>query len=93
MPAHPFTAFRYDSAPCIAQLGLAGVTFVVSSGDDGAHSTTDRNCLTPKSVPEWPTSSPWVVSVGATELAGGGVAKSQPTSNDCKIHGVGNFGE
>ena len=41
-----------------------------------------------RTVPEWPTSSPWVLSVGATEFAGGGVQKANPSSNDCRNYKV-----
>lgn len=72
-----------------SQLGLTGVTFVVSSGDDGAHGADDPECFTNRTYPEWPTSSPWVLSVGATEFQDGGVPTGVPFSPDCENYGVG----
>ena len=52
-------------------LGLRGVSILVSSGDDGIASSTIRNNPTgscSQAWPEWPASSPYVTSVGATQL-------------------------
>lgn len=43
-------------------LGLRGVSILFSSGDSGVGS----NCNGGPFVPEYPTDSPWVTSVGAT---------------------------
>jgi tripeptidyl-peptidase I len=49
------------------KLGVMGVTIVVASGDDGANSYTARTGLAGCGYqPEWPCSSPYVVSVGGT---------------------------
>ena len=49
------------------KLGVMGVTIVVASGDDGANSYTARTGLGGCGYqPEWPCSSPYVVSVGGT---------------------------
>ena len=48
-----------------------GVSFMVSSGDSGAHGRTDGNCATPMTHPDWPTASPWITAVGATQIANG----------------------
>lgn len=53
------------------QLGLRGLTFLFSSGDDGIGSAMIRDdveAACKKAVPEWPASSPYVTSVGATML-------------------------
>ncbi|PNS16473.1 Protease KEX1 [Sphaceloma murrayae] len=53
-----------------AQLGARGITYFVSSGDAGVGS--DDTCFsndgknTTKFTPDFPTSCPWVTSVGAT---------------------------
>lgn len=55
------------------KLGLRGLTILYASGDDGsrgytnAHQSPPNQC-TFRAVPEWPGSSPYVTSVGATQL-------------------------
>ena len=56
------------------KLGLAGVTIVVSSGDDGVAGNHARaSGAYPKGLsacgytPQWPASSPWITSVGGTQ--------------------------
>ena len=54
-----------------AKLAARGVSVVVASGDDGASGVlarTDRAACK-AAHPEWPASSPWVTSVGATQLS------------------------
>jgi hypothetical protein len=48
------------------KLGLLGYTLVVSSGDAGSKGRTDEFCTTNRLNPDFPASSPFVVSVGAT---------------------------
>jgi subtilase family serine protease len=48
------------------KLGLMGYTLVVSSGDAGSKGRTDETCQTDRLNPDFPGSSPYVVSVGAT---------------------------
>jgi len=48
------------------KLGLMGYTVVVSSGDAGSKGRTDETCVTNILNPDFPGSSPYVVSVGAT---------------------------
>lgn len=67
------------------QLGLTGVTFLVASGDDGSHSTSDPHCLSQATAPDWPASSPWVLSVGATEFRDGGVVLGNASSFFCQV--------
>jgi tripeptidyl-peptidase-1 len=43
--------------------GASGRTVLIASGDNGSRCSKDGK----KFVPEWPTSSPWVTSVGATQ--------------------------
>ena len=54
-----------------AAVTARGVSFLVSSGDSGAHGRTDGGCAKPKTLPDWPTASPWVTAVGATQVADG----------------------
>jgi len=49
--------------------GILGISVIVSSGDSGAHSRSDNNCTTPLPLPQFPASSPYVTSVGATQLS------------------------
>jgi len=44
------------------------VTLLSASGDSGANGRTDGFCTGPKLLPDFPGSSPYVTSVGATEL-------------------------
>src|SRR2546423_645725 len=50
------------------KIGLRGVSILVSSGDSGANSRSDGLCLQKKFNLAFPTSSPYVTSVGATQL-------------------------
>lgn len=56
-----------------AQLGARGVSIIFASGDDGVgrdgHCTSDESG-TPRFVPVFPASCPYVTSVGATRLVG-----------------------
>ena len=51
------------------KLGLRGITLVVSSGDNGAHTAFDLQCQQPRLLAEFPGSSPFVLSVGGTQVA------------------------
>lgn len=48
------------------KLGLLGVSVLVSSGDAGSKGRTDEMCATDRLNPDYPGSSPYVTSVGAT---------------------------
>jgi len=48
-----------------------GVTMLAASGDSGSHGRTDPSCADPNTRPDFPSSSPWVTSVGATEIDNG----------------------
>lgn len=51
------------------KLGVMGITIVVASGDDGANSYSARTGAAGCGYqPEWPCSSPYVVSVGGTSV-------------------------
>jgi len=57
---------QFDKGAAI--LASRGITVTVSSGDDGAGGTNVRSGSKYCSYsPEWPTSSPYVLSVGATQ--------------------------
>ncbi|KAF2768362.1 tripeptidyl-peptidase 1 precursor [Teratosphaeria nubilosa] len=62
----------YAARACsqFAQLGARGITFLVSSGDDGVGADdscyTNDNSSTYEFLPNFPTGCPWVTSVGAT---------------------------
>ncbi len=54
------------------QLGLRGVSIIVSSGDDGIAGTyirDDVNLGCSQAWPAWPASSPYITAVGATQLS------------------------
>jgi tripeptidyl-peptidase-1 len=48
--------------------GARGVSILVASGDSGTNGRTDPDCSIPKLRPDFPACSPYVTSVGATEL-------------------------
>ena len=48
------------------KLGMQGTSIVVASGDSGANSRTDETCAAYNLRPEYPASSPYVTTVGAT---------------------------
>ena len=62
-----------------------GITVVVASGDSGAHGNTDASCASSTALPDWPASSPYVLSVGATQMTNGGVLPA-PASTFCKTY-------
>ena len=59
-----------------------GVTLVVASGDAGAHGRSDPSCHSPSTLPDWPASSPYVLTVGGTQLLDG-VPLPDPRSPLC----------
>jgi len=50
------------------KIGVAGTTIVVSSGDSGCHTRSDGGCQQPHTLADFPASSPYILSVGATEV-------------------------
>jgi len=62
------------------KIGLRGTSILVASGDSGANGRTDGDCSGTQLFPDFPAASPYVTSVGATQLAGsvGKLTKSPP---------------
>lgn len=62
----------------LIKMGLRGITVLVASGDDGVaglrpeFAKLPRNETCAKSGPQWPSSSPYITSVGATMLLNAG---------------------
>lgn len=52
----------------LQKIGLRGVAVFVASGDSGANGRTDESCLIPSLRADFPSSSPYVTSVGATQI-------------------------
>ena len=75
----------FSSLQGFAALGLMGITVVVASGDSGAHGSTDSSCASSTVLPDWPASSPYVLSVGATQMTNG-VPLAAPASTFCKAY-------
>jgi tripeptidyl-peptidase-1 len=50
------------------KIGLRGVSILTASGDSGANGRTDPGCTIPQLRAPFPGSSPYVTSVGATEV-------------------------
>lgn len=79
------------------KLALRGVTMLASSGDAGAPSRTNEGCMTDNTThsvnPVFPTSSPWVTSVGGTFVEAPTLAKNSTSlppacqQNQCIIGG------
>lgn len=79
MPEHfvgPFEQQAFDMEAM--KLGLRGVTIIAASGDEGASSGSQstRSCAY---TPYFPASSPWVLSVGATQGPESGLAETACT--------------
>lgn len=74
------------------KIGLRGITILSASGDSGAHGRTDSQCEKPELRPDFPGSSPYVVSVGGTQVVEQRVATqwSEPfcTAMECVEGGV-----
>lgn len=74
------TSYGEDEASCshawavrlnteFQKLGSRGISLLFASGDSGA--AGESGCDGKKFVPEWPSSSPWITSVGGTAGLGG----------------------
>jgi tripeptidyl-peptidase-1 len=59
--------------------GVRGVSIMVASGDSGANGRTDPDCQYPALRPDYPSSSPYVTSVGGTELINQQPLATQPS--------------
>jgi subtilase family serine protease len=60
------------------KIGLRGVSLLSASGDSGVHGRTDPSCTAATFRPDFPGSSPYVTSVGGTELHDATVLKNPP---------------
>jgi tripeptidyl-peptidase-1 len=50
------------------KIAAQGRTILVASGDSGANGRTDPDCTLPYLKPDYPAASPYITSVGATQL-------------------------
>jgi subtilase family serine protease len=60
------------------KIGLRGLTLIAASGDSGANGRTNGDCSVPQLRPSFPGVSPYITSVGATELANNTLLADQP---------------
>jgi len=51
-----------------AKIAARGITLMSASGDSGANGRTDSDCTVAQLRPAFPGSSPWVTTVGATQI-------------------------
>jgi len=51
------------------KVGLRGITLVCASGDSGANGRTDPDCSESHLNPVFPAASPYITSVGATQIS------------------------
>jgi len=51
------------------KIGLRGVTLICASGDSGANGRTDPSCSENHLNPVFPAASPYITSVGATQIS------------------------
>jgi len=59
-------------------MGLRGVSVLVASGDSGTNGRTNIGCSIPELRPDFPAASPYVTSVGGTELVNASPLSTQP---------------
>jgi len=62
------------------KIGLRGTSILVASGDSGANSRTDETCSGPTLNPDFPAASPYVTTVGATQIQ----PSTQKLEDTCK---------
>ena len=67
---------------------MRGISIVISSGDSGAHGRTDDGCAKTATLPDWPTASPYILAVGASQLVDGAPLPA-PKSPLCKTNPAG----
>lgn len=60
------------------KIGLRGVTLMAASGDSGANGRTDPSCMDPNLKPGFPGASPYITTVGATQLNNAKTALPSP---------------
>lgn len=70
----------------LAKVALKGVTLLASSGDAGSPGRTDEGCGNSTTEPIYPSSSPWVVSVGASYVVKSDNTQSQTNTPLCRKH-------
>jgi len=74
------------------KIGLRGVSILVSSGDSGAHTRSDPYCSATTLYADFPSASPYVTAVGATQLTTGSTTPLSPQTQMCTqwntSHGV-----
>ena len=51
-----------------AKIATRGLSLLSASGDSGANGRTDGGCTLQMLKPDYPAASPWITSVGATQL-------------------------
>lgn len=73
-------AFAKRACTLFGRLAMRGVSVIGASGDGGATGTSNSDCIGPdgkkRFIPTFPSSCPWVTSVGATAGYGGAAAFS-----------------
>lgn len=60
------------------KIGLKGVTILAASGDSGANGRSDGDCADPQLKPGFPGASPYLTTVGATQLNNAESSLSDP---------------
>lgn len=69
--SNPYPGYGYSCDAEFMKMGLRGLTVVFSSGDDGIGNTItgdDPTVGCSQAWPAWPASSPYVTTVGATQM-------------------------
>ena len=85
------SAYVVATNAALASVGLMGITIVVSSGDSGSHGASDESCTSHTTLPDWPSASPYILSVGATQLSGG-TQLANAQSSFCQSYGCAGAG-
>ena len=83
-------SLAYVDAVNIGLLAAAarGITIVVAAGYAGAHGRSDPSCSAGMTRPDFPASSPYVLSVGGTQLTGAATPLVAPRSKICQQIGT-----
>ncbi|KAH9945171.1 subtilisin-like protein [Epithele typhae] len=90
--------FSQQACAEFAKLSLLGVTFVVSSGDDGVASALRGSCVLPDGslgtdsgafTPSFPASCPYVLSVGSTQIDVGAPVSAPESATTAFFSGGG----
>jgi len=67
----------------LQMMALQGVSVFVSSGDNGALGNNNAQCQSNTMYPDYPASSPFLTSVGATMLTPSNIVAYSPTAPIC----------